>query len=203
MARLMTILAATGLLAVAAATTASPTGAHEPASEPAETAHHHDMGGDEAPHTLEQMREMHRGHKHSHDFESMEKMSPEQRDRVMGLMQDIGLAMPPMDAERGRHVFLEKGCIACHSVHGVGGDVGPALNAADMPRPMNAFEFAARMWRGAQAMTALQQELLGQVISLDGQDLADLVAFAHDADEQARLTKDQIPERFHALIEGK
>jgi hypothetical protein len=66
---------------------------------------------------------------------------------------------------------------------------------------MNAFEFAARMWRGAEAMTALQNDLLGEVISLDGQDLADLVAFAHDPKEQARLTEDQIPERFHALIE--
>ena len=50
-------------------------------------------------------------------------------------------------------------------------------------------------------MMALQEEMLGEVISLDGQDLADLVAFAHDADEQAKLTMDQVPERFHSLIE--
>jgi hypothetical protein len=68
---------------------------------------------------------------------------------------------------------------------------------------MNSFEFAARMWRGAQAMTALQEDMLGEVISLNGQDLADLVAFAHDEEEQAQLTKDQIPERFHGLIEGE
>jgi mono/diheme cytochrome c family protein len=105
-----------------------------------------------------------------------------------------------MDPARGRNIFVEKGCVACHSVNGVGGNLGPALDAADMPRPMNAFEFAARMWRGAEAMTALQADMLGEVISLDGQDLADLVAFAHDAEEQARLTEDQIPERFHSLI---
>ena len=108
--------------------------------------------------------------------------------------------MPPMDAERGRGVFVQKGCVACHSVNGVGGDLGPALNAADMPSPMNSFEFAARRWRGAGAMIALQEDLLGEAISLDGQDLADLVAFAHDAEEQAKLTEDQIPERFHSLI---
>ena len=34
---------------------------------------------------------------------------------------------------------------------------------------MNSFEFVARMWRGARAMTELQEELLGEVISLDGQ----------------------------------
>jgi mono/diheme cytochrome c family protein len=115
-------------------------------------------------------------------------------------MHEIGVAMPPMDAQRGRHIFVEKGCVACHSVNGVGGDLGPSLNAADMPRPMNTFEFAARMWRGARAMTELQEDLLGEVISLDGQDLADLIAFAHDEAEQAKLTEDQIPERFHSLI---
>jgi len=71
-----------------------------------------------------------------------------------------------------------------------------------MPRPMNAFEFAARMWRGAQAMSALQEDMLGEVIALDGQDLADLVAFAHDAEEQARLTEEQIPDSFQRLIDG-
>jgi hypothetical protein len=45
--------------------------------------------------------------------------------------------------------------------------------------------------------------MLGEVIALDGQDLADLVAFAHDAEEQARLTEDQIPERFHGLIDNE
>jgi mono/diheme cytochrome c family protein len=152
------------------------------------------------PGSIDEARELHKAHAHGHDFEAMEEMSPERRDRVMSLMHEIGVAMPPMDAQRGRHIFVEKGCVACHSVNGVGGDLGPALNAGDMPRPMNAFEFAARMWRGAQAMTALQEDLLGAVISLDGQDLADLVAFAHDEAEQAKLTEDQIPERFHSLI---
>ncbi|MFQ5565454.1 MAG: c-type cytochrome [Paracoccaceae bacterium] len=160
----------------------------------------HHMGGGTMPGSLEEMREMHKGHEHGHDFEAMERMSPEQRAIVFSLMQDIGVVMPPMDPERGRHVFVEKGCIACHSVNGIGGNLGPELNADDMPRPMNAFEFAARMWRGAEAMTALQEDLMGEVILLDGQDLADLVAFAHDEAEQAKLTEDQIPERFHGII---
>ena len=155
------------------------------------------------PGSVDEMREMHKEHEHGHDFEIMEELSPGQLTRMMGLMQDVGVTMPPMDPVRGRHLFLEKGCIACHSVNGVGGDLGPALNAGDMPRPMNSFEFVARMWRGARAMTELQEELLGEVISLDGQDLADLVVFAHDPEEQAKLTEDQIPERYHSLIEGE
>ena len=98
---------------------------------------------------IEQMRQMHEGHEHGHDFEAMEQMTPEEMRRVMALMTDIGLAIPPMDSHRGRQLFLERGCVVCHAVNDVGGVVGPSLNAADMPRPMNAFEFAARMWRGA------------------------------------------------------
>ncbi len=160
----------------------------------------HTEGAGMMPGCLDEAREMHKAHEHGHDFEAMEEMSATQSIRVMALMSDIGIVMPPMDAERGRNLFVQKGCVACHSVNGVGGDLGPSLNAADMPAPMNAFEFAARMWRGAGAMIALQEDLLGEAISLDGQDLADLVAFAHDAEEQAKLTEDQIPERFHSLI---
>jgi cytochrome c2 len=148
--------------------------------------HGHGEATQAVPESMDQMREMHKAHEHGHDFDAMEEMTPEKRARVMALMHEIGVAMPPMDPARGRQVFIQKGCVACHSVNGVGGDLGPALNAADMPSPMNSFEFAARMWRGAQAMTALH--------------LADLVAFAHDGEEQAKLTRDQIPERYHGLI---
>lgn len=149
---------------------------------------------------MENMRELHSTHEHGHDFEAMDEMSPEQAARMMRLMQDVGLALPPMNSKRGRAVFAEKGCVVCHSVNGVGAEIGPSLNASDMPAPMNAFEFAARMWRGAAAMTAMQEEAMGGVISLTGQELADLVAFAHDAEEQKKLTKSQIPERFHDLM---
>jgi cytochrome c len=193
MTRFMAILAASGLTAIGALALAIPAGAG------GEHSGGH-MGGGQMPQDLDEMRELHQGHEHGHDFEAIEEMSPEKRQRVMALMHEIGVAMPPMDPERGRQVFVDKGCVACHAVNGVGGDLGPSLDAAEMPRPMNAFEFTARMWRGAEAMTALQEDMLGEVISLDGQNLADLVAFAHDAVEQAKLTKDQVPERFHELI---
>ena len=162
----------------------------------------HGHGPNADHHAMEQMREMHREHEHGHDFEAMEHMSPAEIERMMALMADIGVALPPMSSERGRAVFLNKGCVACHAVNGVGGEVGPALNAADMPTPMNAFEFTARMWRGAGAMIAMQEdEQFGGQIELSGQDIADLVAFTHDEDEQAHLTVDQIPEKFRAMIE--
>ena len=152
--------------------------------------------------TIEQMREMHKAHEHGHDFEAMEHMSQAELARMMAFITDVGIALPPMSSERGRTIFLEKGCIACHAVNGVGGDIGPALDAAGLPQPMNAFEFAARMWRGASAMIAMQEdEQFGGQIDLSGQDIADLVAFAHDEDEQAEIAADQIPEKYRSMIE--
>ena len=69
-----------------------------------------------------------------------------------------------------------------------------------MPSPMNAFEFASRMWRGAAAMTAMQEEVLGGVITLMGQGLAYLIAFAINDEEQKKLTAKQIPKRFHEML---
>lgn len=50
-------------------------------------------------------------------------------------------------------------------------------------------------------MVVQQEDELGEFISLTGKELADLAAFAHDEDEQAKLTIDQIPENFRELLE--
>ncbi len=159
-----------------------------------------DLGHDSAREMMDQMREQHGDHEHGHDFEAMEEMSPEQMERMITLMRDVGIVLPSMNSKRGRKLFVKTGCVVCHSVNGVGGEIGPSLNAAEMPSPMNSFEFAARMWRGAAAMTAMQQDMFGDVISLNGQDLADLIAFAHDGKEQKKLKKRQIPKKFRDLL---
>ncbi|SPH17698.1 hypothetical protein DEA8626_01224 [Defluviimonas aquaemixtae] len=160
----------------------------------------HTHADDEHTEMLEAMRDMHAGHAHHHDFEAMEDISPEDMHRTMDFMVDIGLVLPPMDSERGKTAFMEKGCIVCHSINGVGGAIGPPLNATDMPVPMNAFEFAARMWRGAPAMVQMQEELFGEAIALNGEELADIVAFVHDEALQEQLTAADIPERFRSMI---
>lgn len=78
---------------------------------------------------------------------------PAEHDRrntpATGQMQ---LMMPIMNPVRGRLLLAEKGCVACHAVNGVGGGDAPPLNASAMGRMMNPFDFAANMWRGAEAM---------------------------------------------------
>ena len=105
-----------------------------------------------------------------------------------------GLLMPMMNPARGRKVFAAKGCVVCHQLNGVGGDHGPSLDMSEMG-PMNPFEFAAKMWRGAATMVALQDEELGGQIELTGQDLADIIAFVHSPDEIAKFSVRDIPHK--------
>ncbi len=150
---------------------------------------------------LETMQEMHADHDHAHDFSAMDGISEEDMHRTMDFLVDIGLVVPTMDSARGGDAFMSKGCIICHAVNGIGGEIGPAFDAAEMPQPMNAFEFAARMWRGAPAMAQMQEDLLGEMISLNGQELADIVAFVHDEAVQAGISAADIPDQYRDLIE--
>lgn len=108
------------------------------------------------------------------------------------------LALPAYDATRGRALFVTKGCVVCHAVNDVGGDairdlggdVAPPLDARHMPITMDPFDFFARFWRGAPTMIALQQERLGYQIALEGDELADIMAFIYSEEEQAKFTPD-------------
>jgi len=111
-----------------------------------------------------------------------------------------GLVLPKMDAQEGRKLYASKGCVVCHSINGVGGTDAPMLDAEFMDSPMNPFEFAARMWRGAEAMVELQRDELGEVIDLSGEELAAIIAFVHDAAEQQLFSEDDIPENIEAMM---
>jgi hypothetical protein len=49
-------------------------------------------------------------------------------------------------------------------------------------------------------MALMQEEELGEFINLTGEELVDLIAFVHGADEQKELANDQIPERFQEIL---
>ena len=80
-----------------------------------------------------------------------------------------GVVMPFTDAERGRELFVGKGCVVCHAVNGVGGTVAPPLDAAPGITVLDPFGFMARMWRGADAMLLLQGMELGYHIEFTGE----------------------------------
>lgn len=97
------------------------------------------------------------------------------------------------DATKGRALFVEKGCVLCHAINGVGGKAAPALDAPDPYVRPDPLEFAARMWRGAPAMVEFQSVELGYVIDLSADDIAHLATFAASRDEQKLLLDEAVP----------
>ncbi len=98
------------------------------------------------------------------------------------------------DPDAGRALFIDKGCVVCHAVNGVGGKAAPALDAAFGAPAADPLEFAARMWRGAPAMIDMQDAELGYAIDLTAPEIADLAAFAADRAAQHALSEDALPE---------
>ncbi len=102
------------------------------------------------------------------------------------------LVFPIMNPERGKQLFVNKGCIACHAVNGVGGHDAPNMDAHARMEMVNPFDFAARMWNHAPAMIASQEGAFGEQIYFTGQELADIIAFVHDDDTQHMFTEDDL-----------
>ncbi len=109
------------------------------------------------------------------------------------------LSFPDMNAERGMRLFAAKGCVACHSVNGVGGDHA-ALDAGTMDPVMHPFDFVAKMWTGAAAMVQAQEDVLGQQILFTGREIADIIAFVHDDAQQRKFSAAMIPPEIKKLM---
>jgi mono/diheme cytochrome c family protein len=109
------------------------------------------------------------------------------RDPAGGYLLTIG------DAERGKQRFVSKGCVVCHSVNGVGGRVGPALDLGKLQEAVDIFSLMARMWQGASTMIVLQEMQLGYQIGLSGEELADIVSFLSNRRAQEAFGEDDVP----------
>ena len=108
----------------------------------------------------------------------------------------VRLVMPLMSPERGKKLFVSKGCVACHAINGVGGHDAPAMDAHKMEaKLMNPFDFAAKMWNHAPGMIAAQEGAFGEQVYFTGEELADIIAFIHDDETQHMFSeKDMTPE---------
>lgn len=115
-------------------------------------------------------------------------------------MMGPGLIMPSLDPVNGRKLFASKGCVVCHSVNGIGGTDAASLDAATMTGMTNPFDFVASMWAGARPMIDLQDEELGGQIEFTGQELADIIAFLHHAEEQKKFSEADIPPNVRAAM---
>ena len=80
-------------------------------------------------------------------------------------------------AEAGRVIFVEKRCIDCHSIQGIGGKVGPDLS--ERGRDWSLTEFAAAMWNKAPAMWDVMSARKIFVPKLGAVEMADLLAYLY------------------------
>ncbi len=121
----------------------------------------------------------------SHGTEMKMASSTESSGTMMMPGMSMGrLMMPEMDPVNGAKVFVNKGCISCHAVNGVGGHDAPAMDAHEMDQNMSPFDFAAKMWNHAPGMIAAQEEAFGEMINFTGQEIADIIAFVHNDEIQ-------------------
>ena len=111
------------------------------------------------------------------------------------------LVMPIMSPQRGRKLFVAKGCVACHAINGVGGHDAPNMDAHEMDGLMNPFDFAAKMWNHAPAMIAAQEDAIGEQIYFTGADLADIIAFVHDDQAQHTFSEHDLTPRARAMMQ--
>ena len=127
--------------------------------------------------------------------QSAAKKGPAKKDEAHK-PANVRLAMPMMNAERGMSLFASKGCVACHAVNGIGGHDATNLDAHSMEQLMNPFDFVAKMWRMAPAMIYAQQEVYGDQILFTGEEIADIIAFVHDDEQQHKFTAAMIPPKI-------
>lgn len=82
----------------------------------------------------------------------------------------------PANPGRGWELFQNKSCVVCHSVRGVGGNVGPALDRGELNH-LTLGELAVLMWNRSPRMWAEMKPRKIAPPTFHDQELADLVAF--------------------------
>jgi mono/diheme cytochrome c family protein len=78
----------------------------------------------------------------------------------------------------GEALFRDKHCVSCHTINGKGGKVGPELGRA---HHVSLTQFAGLMWNHGPAMAVRMRERGVTWPRLEGQELADIVAYLYTA----------------------
>ena len=108
------------------------------------------------------------------------------------------------DKVRGQHLARTKGCVRCHSVGGIGGDIGPDLaKVAGVDTPI---VWAQSMWNHAPVMEARMNELGVHWPRFEGRDMNDLLAYIRDLSQGPRHESSLLPanpERGWKLFQSK
>ena len=126
---------------------------------------------------------------HEHDDQNIKSSSKKTR-----------LVIPIMNVERGKKLFVSKGCVACHAVNGVGGHDAPAMDDHTRLGLISPFDFVAKMWNHAPGMLAAQEQAFGEQITFIGEEIADIIAFVHDDDAQHSFSENDLTAKAKKMM---
>ena len=110
------------------------------------------------------------------------------------------LVLPIMNIERGKKLFVSKGCVACHAINGVGGHDAPSMDDHLRLGFISPFDFVAKMWNHAPGMLAAQEEAFGGPITFTGDQIADIIAFVHNDEAQHGFTEKHLTPQARKMM---
>jgi mono/diheme cytochrome c family protein len=102
-------------------------------------------------------------------------LSPEEAGELAAYVFFLRFLDEPGDMQRGRKLFEQRSCIRCHQLHGQGGTVGPRLD--ELSTYASSFFLAQALWNHGPQMAAKMEELGLARPRLEGDDVAQIVAF--------------------------
>lgn len=115
------------------------------------------------------------------------ELDPQEMADILSYLYRASEIDPPGDANTGRDVFRQKGCIRCHSVGATGGKTAPELsNIADVGDPS---EWARAMLDHVGTMIGPIAKTLGQWPQFNGHEMNDLIAYVRVASPQSKKTR--------------
>jgi len=87
--------------------------------------------------------------------------------------------LEPGSPNRGKKLFVDKGCLKCHSIRGQGERIGPDLGKATSDQGRSMPELAGQLWNHGPAMWKKMQEKGAKFIKFSEGEMADLVAYLY------------------------
>ena len=101
--------------------------------------------------------------------------TPDEMSELVSYLYYLNYFNEPGDAVAGRTLFSEKACVLCHSVGGIGGTVGPALDKyQEFASPLF---LAEGMWNVGPRMSVSLRTHGIMDPTLRGRDIADIAAY--------------------------
>lgn len=109
---------------------------------------------------------------------SFPKLTREEMDALITFLSYLNYLERPSDPDRGGELFKEKKCALCHSVGGMGGKVGPALDRFHIYR--SPIFITTALWNKSTKMAATMQELGVERPEFAGNEIMDIMAFIRE-----------------------